>query len=127
MAITIKVFIFVSALSLLTACSGFGRTASRSPIVDLKGVDLGAYQRDRSECEAYGDEVSMGQQVLTSTAGGAAAGAVIGAAAGNSDTAKRAAGIGGGFGALRGTRRALSEREMVVRNCLLGRGYRVLN
>jgi outer membrane lipoprotein SlyB len=122
-----KLFIFVMTMSLLVACSGFGRTVSRSPIVDLKGMDLGAYERDRAECEAYGDEVSMGQRVLTSTAGGAAAGAVIGAAAGNSDTAKRTAGMGAGFGALGGTRQALAERERVVRNCLLGRGYRVLN
>jgi hypothetical protein len=52
---------------------------------------------------------------------------VIGAAAGNSETAKRGAGVGTASGTLSGTGKVMAERQRVVRNCLAGRGYLVLN
>ena len=53
---------------------------------------------------------------------GAVVGGVIGAAAGNSNTAKRGAGIGAATGTLRGAGDAMQERERVVKNCLSYRG-----
>lgn len=49
------------------------------------------------------------------------------AAVGNSDTAQRAAGMGGATGTLSGVSAGVGERRQVIRNCLTGRGYLVLN
>lgn len=53
--------------------------------------------------------------------------AALGAIAGNSGTAERAAGVGGVIGGAKGAGSGLRERDRVVKNCLRGRGYRVLN
>lgn len=54
-------------------------------------------------------------------------GGALGAIAGNSGTAERAAGVGGVIGGAKGAGSGLRERDRVVKNCLRGRGYRVLN
>ncbi len=117
----------VAALAaLVMACAG-QRHDSGDVIVDTRGVDMHAYHHDLAECRAYADQVGVGRR----TAGGALAGAVVGGAvgaiAGNSDTAGRAAGVGGVIGGAKGAGSGFRERDRVVKNCLRGRGYRVLN
>jgi len=97
------------------------------PIIDPKGVNTAQYRQDLAECRAIADQVKVGQKAAGSAVAGAVVGAAVGAAVGNSDTAQRAAGAGAAVGAAKGTGRGLSERERVVRNCLRGRGYSVLN
>ena len=58
---------------------------------------------------------------------GAVVGSVFGAVLGNSGTAKRGAGIGAVGGGASGAGEGLREREQVIKRCLIGRGYRVLN
>lgn len=104
-----------------------GGCASRAPIVDQKGVDQAAYQRDLAECQGYADQVAVGKQAGAGALGGAAVGAALGAILGNSDTVERAAGSGAVVGGARGAVAGTRERSQVVKNCLRGRGYRVLN
>lgn len=104
----------------LAACSG-----ATGPIIDTKGVDMVKYDRDRTECEAYAEQVSTGAAVGKGAAGGAAVGAAIGAIAGGD--AGKGAGIGAVSGGAQSARIADREKAQVVRNCLRGRGYRVLN
>lgn len=110
-------------LALLTACGASGR----GPIVDMQGVSAAQYAQDLAECRDYADQVQVGREVVQGAVGGAVVGGAVGAAVGDSDTAQRAAGVGAVGGAARGVGNAVREREQVVRNCLLGRGYRVLN
>jgi len=91
----------------LAGCAGHRRRSADRVIVDTKRVDLNAYYRDLDECQQYADDVRVGRRA----AGGVVAGAVIGGA------------VGGAEGAGSGLR----ERDRVVKNCLAGRGYRVLN
>jgi hypothetical protein len=105
---------------LLAACSG-----ATGPIVDTKGVDMTRYRQDLAECEVYARQVSTGQAVGKGAAGGAAVGAAVGAIAGG-DAAK-GAGIGAVTGGAESARISDREKAQVVRNCLRGRGYRVLN
>jgi hypothetical protein len=98
-----------------------------APIVDMQGVNVAAYNRDLTECRAYADQVATGRTVVRGAAGGAVVGAAVGAAVGSSDTAQRGAGAGAVIGAARGARQADMESDRVLRNCLRGRGYRVLN
>lgn len=104
-----------------------GCAYNRPPIVDMAGVDVAAWQRDLQECEAYADQVQVAAQAGSGAAAGAVVGAAVGAVFGNSTTAARGAGAGAVSGAAGGTSRGFAERRQVVRNCLLGRGYRVLN
>ena len=103
------------------------RTTDDRPIVDMQGVSIAQYNADLADCQAYADEVEAGRQVARGAVGGAVVGGAVGAAVGNSDTAQRTAGAGAVLGASRGAQSAMNERERVIRNCLRGRGYRVLN
>ncbi len=107
--------------------SGSSYGGNSGIIIDTKGVDMSRYHADLTECQSYASEVPVAQRTATSTAGGAVLGGVIGAVVGDSGTAKRGAGVGAVTGAVKGVSSGTREREQVVRNCLRGRGYRVLN
>ena len=103
----------------VTACA-----ANPNPIVDRKGVDPAAYQRDLAECSAYADEV----QIAAGAAKGAVAGGAYGAAVGSiNGRAAEGAGTGAISGAAWSALEADREKQRVVKRCLSGRGYRVLN
>lgn len=101
--------------------------ASKRVIVDTQGVDPVRYERDRAECEAYAGQVDTGGQVVRSAGFGAALGAAIAAIFGNSKDVARGAGAGGVAGGAKGAVQSDNEKSQVLRNCLRGRGYRVLN
>jgi len=112
---------FGSTLSILLLA---GCIAHPEPIVDLKGIDPEVFQTDLEECEAYAEQVSIGE----ASAKGAAVGAVIGAAAGAiGGDAAPGAGYGGIYGATNSGLGAEREKQTVFVRCLEGRGYRVLN
>ena len=103
----------------VTACA-----ANPNPIVDRKGVDPAAYQRDLAECSSYADEV----RIAAGAAKGAAAGGAYGAAVGSiNGRAAEGAGTGAISGAAWSALEADREKQRVVKRCLSGRGYRVLN
>lgn len=113
----------VLAISLsLIACN-----STREPVIDPQGVNLVAYEQDLLECQALGEHANVVADTATSAAGGAAVGGLVGAAIGNSETAKRGAGAGAVLGGVRGYQRGSREQDRIVRRCLTGRGYRVLN
>lgn len=121
-----RLIVATLAIALVAGCHAPGARRGEI-IVDMKGVSRSAYERDLAECQQYAEEVAVGERAARGAAGGAAVGAVVGAVVGNSDTAKRGAGVGAASGGIKGTLSALEERHRVVRNCLTGRGYRVLN
>ena len=110
---------FLLAVSAIAACA-----AHPDPIVDMKGVDPERLAVDWAECEAYTEQIIVGEGV----AKGSALGGVVGAAAG---AIHGDAGSGAATGALYGgTRSGLDadrEKQKVFKRCLRGRGYRVLN
>lgn len=96
-------------------------------VIDRRGVDMNAYQRDLAECRTYADEVSGGARAATGALGGAVVGGAVGAILGDSRSAEKLAGVGAVTGAARGGGSAARERSTIVKNCLRGRGYQVLN
>lgn len=102
------------------------------PIVDREGVSPSAYERDLAECRDYARQVDpAGSAVKGGLLGGgigAAVGAVVGALTGG---VGRGAAIGAAGGAtagvLRGGLRGGAKQKAVIRRCLRGRGYRVLD
>jgi outer membrane lipoprotein SlyB len=118
--------LFAAALLAVAGCAG-----SYRPIVDMKGVDAAAYERDLEECRAYADAVDPGAQAATGglLAGGfgAALGAALGAIGGDpgfgAATGAAAGGITGTASAAAG---CAGQQRAVIDNCLRGRGYSVL-
>jgi hypothetical protein len=110
---------------LLHGCAG----KAGKPIVDMKGVSPYQYEEDLAECSEYADEVPVGEKAVK----GAAAGAVVGAAIGaiwdghRGNSPERGAATGAVLGGAGGTGSGVNERNQVVKNCLRGRGYSVLN
>ncbi|MGR5174996.1 glycine zipper family protein [Vibrio parahaemolyticus] len=117
-------------------------SASSNVIVDTKNVDQEKYHADMYECQQYSQQVdanegrSGGSGLLGSTAKGAALGAAGTAIAGGRGT--KGAQVGAGIGLIGGALKHSSEKkqkeslyqseqESVVRNCLQGRGYTLLN
>lgn len=96
-------------------------------IVDTKNTNMATYEQDRAECESYANQVSTGGKVAKSAGFGAAVGAAIAAIFGDSRAVARGAGTGGVLGGARGAVQGEGEKDQVLRNCLRGRGYRVLN
>jgi hypothetical protein len=103
----------------VTACS-----AHPDPIIDERGVNMVSYNADLEQCESYAEPISVGQGAAKGAAGGAAVGAATGVISGDIYSA---AGYGAIFGATRYGNEADREKIMVVKRCLMGRGYRVLN
>ena len=103
----------------LSAC-----TTTDEIIIDKKGVDMARYEQDLAECRSYSDEVRTGEKVAKGAASGAVVGGLIGAITGD---AGKAAGVGAVGGGARGANEGTQDEVRVVKNCLRGRGYKVLN
>jgi hypothetical protein len=111
-------------LLILLITTIYGCAAHPEPIIDTQGVDMVRYEDDMEDCATYGQQIQIEQGV----AKGAAAGAVVGTATGAiSGNAGSGAGYGAIFGAAESARLNDRQKQRVVKNCMRGRGYRVLN
>ena len=120
--------VLLLSLSLWFAGCAINRSFIDEPIIDRKGVDMSRYYTDKAECQAYADEVHIGKKVARGAVGGAVVGGAIGAIVNRGpDSAERGAGVGAVTGGVRGAQEGVRESERVVKQCLRGRGYRVLN
>ena len=121
-----KLFVLCS-LVVITAvgCAG----ADVRPIVDMKGVNEAAYERDLQECQAYAKEQSgMGETAAKGAGAGAVVGGLLGLVTGGNKTGiVQAAGAGAVIGGAGGAFTGNQDQEAVVKRCLGGRGYKVFN
>ena len=102
-------------------------TTTDEIIIDKKGVDMSRYQQDLNDCRGYGTEVKTGEKGVRGAASGAVVGGAVGAVLDGSEGAARGAGVGAITGGAKGVNRGEKEEVQVVKRCLRGRGYRVLN
>mgnify|MGYP001813119529 FL=1 len=103
-----------------------GCAARPVPIIDTKGVDPGRLAEDWDECEAYTEEIMVAKGIGKGATVGAAVGAATGAVSSRRDVGE-AAGVGAIYGGTRSGLDADREKQKVFKNCMRGRGYRVLN
>lgn len=109
--------------AVLIAC-----TTTDEIIIDKKGVNMASYAADKADCEAYAQEVRTGEKAARGAATGAVLGGVVGVITGDSsEAAARGAGVGAVGGGAQGANQGQREEVQVVKRCLRGRGYRVLN
>ena len=116
-----KRFVLVAIGLVVLAGCGHGQRA----IVDMQGVDEQQYQQDLYECREYAQQVDS--RAGKGAVGGAVVGGAIGAVLGDTTTMQKGAGVGAISGLVKGGASTRREKQQVVRNCLRGRGYRVLN
>ena len=116
---TNTIYPVILSLIMVAACS-----AHPEPIIDQRGVNMSTYQVDLEECESYADPISVGKGAAKGAAGGAAVGAATGVIGGDIYSG---AGYGAIYGATQYGNEADREKTLVVKRCLAGRGYRVLN
>ena len=122
-----RVFLVLMMGLWMTGCAG-NRTFVDEPIIDRKGVDMSRYYADKAECEVYANEVRRGEKIVRSAVGGAVVGGAIGAIVSRgSNAAERGAGVGAVSGGVRGAQEGIRKTEQIVKQCLRGRGYNVLN
>ena len=100
---------------------------SGKPIVDTKGVNMTQYEVDMEECSTFSEDISTGKSIAKGIITGAAVGAVIEAIADNARSRRDAIEVGAVTGGTQSGIRAVQEKEQIVRRCLRGRGYKVLN
>jgi outer membrane lipoprotein SlyB len=122
-----RILLVLLTTVLFASCSSIEDLTGNNPIIDTQGVSLARYEADLRQCQNYADEVAIAQKAGSGAVTGAVVGGVFGAVVGNSDTAKKGAGIGAVGGGARGVGDGIRERERVIKRCLIGRGYRVLN
>lgn len=111
-----------TAMVLATVLSGC--LSHPEPLIDTQGVNMVQLERDLETCENYGDQVRIEKGVARGAGAGGAVGAASGAVLGDVGTGAALGAIGGGS---RSAQIGEREKSRVVKNCLRGRGYRVLN
>ena len=115
----------IYSLLLVTLVVVGGCSKRQSVVIDPKGVDMGQYQQDLAECQQIAQQVDS--EAGEGAIGGAVVGGLIGAIVGGQRSAERTAGVGAVLGGAKGAGATKQERELVLKNCLRNRGYRVLN
>lgn len=113
---------------LATALAGCAASQYR-PIVDMQGVsDPFLYEDDLADCQSYARQVDPAANAVAGAVFGALVGAAFGVAIGDtSDFARTGAAIGAVDGALVGGAGSAGTQVDIIRNCMAGRGYVVLN
>jgi outer membrane lipoprotein SlyB len=123
-----KKLLFLPLIFILNGCvSSQDGLPSVRIIIDQAGIDINAYNNDLFECRQYAGQINAGSDALSGAIAGAIVGALVGAALDNSDTAKRTGGYGAIVGGAEAGGDAVQTQETVVKKCLVGRGYKVLN
>tara|TARA_B110000305_G_C19245595_1_gene542150 strand:+ start:310 stop:729 length:420 start_codon:yes stop_codon:yes gene_type:complete len=96
-------------------------------IIDTKGADIAAYEADLADCEALASQVPVDERAATGAVVGAVVGGAVGAVFDGGNGAERGAGVGAVSDTLSGAQSGLQEEDQVLKNCMQGRGYKVLN
>ena len=118
-----KTFTIVAAAALLTACASVPRGSEYVPLVDMQGKESVALRDDLQACQAFARERISVQNSALATA---LFGALLGAAASPYNRNDNAwAGATAGMRA--GGAAATDTQENIIKRCLAGRGWSVLN
>ena len=115
-----RIFVILLVVG-LTAC-----TTDRV-VVDTRGLDQARYEKDLAECRDYKQQVPVGEEMVKGAAVGAAVGGLIGATARGPTRVVEGAKVGAVYGGTDKMIDTSEEKARIVKNCLRGRGYRVLN
>lgn len=116
-------FVALGAAILISACSGIG--SNYEPTIDAPKD--AKYYSDLAACQQLAKTRKYNSsQNAALTAGGAAVGGLVNSKGDRNDILDGAA-IGAAAGAAAGGINTTIEQQRIVRNCMIGRGYKVVN
>jgi outer membrane lipoprotein SlyB len=120
--------IFLLSIIILSSCAAY------NPVVDPQGIrNEDKYYRNKAECETLakqnsGDWKSVAKSTVVGGAVGAGTGTLVGVIAGSTVTGLALGSVIGGLaGGAKGVYDSNKDFETIYRNCMRGRGYKVLN
>ena len=96
-------------------------------IIDTRGVDESVFKKDYSECSEFAKNIDLTERTLKQGAVAGATGAAVGAIIGGEETAKKIGGSAAVLNAVEANLDGRNEQAKIIKNCLRGRGYKVLN
>ena len=96
-------------------------------IIDTRGVDESVFKKDYSECSAFAKNIDLTERTLKQGAVAGATGAAVGAIIGGEEAAKKIGGSAAVLNAVEANLAGRNEQAKIIKNCLRGRGYKVLN
>ena len=118
-----KRFVALTVVVLLAACAG----ASYRPMIDSRNADMNKFEADLRDCQQYATQVAgAGTGAAAGAVVGALFGAVLAAAAGSRYDRGATARVGAVTGAAGGGAQGETDQRDVIRRCIAGRGYTVL-
>lgn len=120
-----RLVVAVLAVALTAGCATSG--ANYRPIIDTQGVDMNRYEADLRSCQQYALQAAgAGESAAAGAAAGAVFGALLAAAAGHGYDRSASARVGALTGAVGAGSQGETNQRNIIRQCLAGRGYRVL-
>ena len=96
-------------------------------IIDTRGVDESVFKKDYSECSDFAKNIDLTERTLKQGAVAGATGAAVGAIIGGEEAAKKIGGSAAVLNAVEANLDGRNEQVKIIKNCLRGRGYKVLN
>ena len=118
-----KPILVIGLAIVLAGCAG----ANYRPLVDMQGVNGAKYESDLSACQSYAGQVGgAGEHAAIGAGIGAILSGALAMIGGNRYDAGRSAAAGALLGGAGGAGAGESSQRDVVRRCMAGRGYRVL-
>ncbi len=119
--------LFLITLSGCVANNSSSILEGSKPIIDTKGVNISQYEIDLEECSIFSEDISTGKSIAKGAVTGAAVGAVIEAITDDTRSRRDTMEVGAVTGGAKSGIRAIREKEQILKRCLRGRGYKVLN
>ena len=96
-------------------------------IIDTRGVDESVFKKDYSECSDFAKNIDLTERTLKQGAVAGATGAAVGVIIGGEEAAKKIGGSAAVLNAVEANLDGRNEQAKIIKNCLRGRGYKVLN
>ena len=96
-------------------------------IIDTRGVDESVFKKDYSECSDFAKNIDLTERTLKQGGVAGATGAAVGAIIGGEEAAKKIGGSAAVLNAVEANLDGRNEQAKIIKNCLRGRGYKVLN
>ncbi len=122
-----KIILFLSMFFLASCVNNDVSEGNDVAIIDTRGVDMDVYRNDLLDCASFSKNIDAIQRTIEEGALSGVTGAAVGAIIGGKEGAKKIGGSAGILGAVEGNIEARYEQSKIIKNCLRGRGYKVLN
>lgn len=122
-----KLFLYVNLFFVIGCAQTDLSDRNDIAIIDTRGVDESVFKKDYSECSDFAKNIDLTERTLKQGAVAGATGAAVGAIIGGEEAAKKIGGSAAVLNAVEANLDGRNEQAKIIKNCLRGRGYKVLN